>query len=165
MNCYTVFAWEFDFFNTVAVDRHCQSTVTHGKPYTQQSILRLSCSQNTPFPQLFMDWLRNTTKQNHHKYFWGDCFYILANTGVQIQLSISNYLISTANFPGAPYVDNAKRQNNNYLLYKHQINSRSAFTRKRDIFTCGNNMYLSMRNDHHYYGYIINHAFQQTKIH
>ena len=43
-----------------------------------------------------------------------------------------DYLISTANFPGAPYVDNAKRQ--------------------------------SMRNDHYYYCYIINHAFQQTKI-
>lgn len=115
VNCYTVFAWEFDFFNTirpwlvvwlihlnpelitcrnvqvaVAVDRHCQSTVTHGKSYTQQSILRLSCRQNTPFPQ-FMDWLRNTTKQNHHKYFWGDYFYILANIGVLIQLSICNY--------------------------------------------------------------------------
>ena len=46
----------------VAVDIHCQSTVTEGKPYTQQSILRLSYRQNTPFPQ-FMDWLRNTTNR------------------------------------------------------------------------------------------------------
>ena len=36
--------------------------------------------------------------------------YMLANTGVLIQLIICNYLISTANFPGAPYVDNAKRK-------------------------------------------------------
>ena len=28
------------------------------------------------------------------------------------ELNLINYLISTANFPGAPYVDNAKRQNN-----------------------------------------------------
>ena len=55
------------------------------------------------------------------------------------------------------------------LLYKQQWNTKWAFARKLDIFTCENNMvkitcHLHMWKYHRCYGFIINRTFQTKKL-
>ena len=52
---------------------------------------------------------------------------------------------------------------NIFLLHKHQWNTRWAFARKHDIFTC-ETCYFHMWKDQHCYGYKINHTFCSKKI-